>query len=58
MSLKGKNVRKIKGHEFTGVCVSEFITTKGEAKAVVECTVPGALGLLFIFRPDQLEVIP
>jgi len=54
---RGTLVRKIKGHEFEGFYLTEFVTTKGEIKCVVECYAIGARGLLFIFRPEQLEKV-
>ena len=50
-------LRKTKGHEFIGVLRSKFYVTGGAERIVVESTVPGALGLLFIFRPDQMEEV-
>ena len=51
-------LRKVKGHEFIGVLRAKFFVTGGAERIVVESTVPGALGLLFIFRPDQMEEVP
>lgn len=50
-------LRKTKGHEFIGVLRTVFTVGSGETRIVVESTVPGALGLLFIFRPDQMEEV-
>lgn len=58
MSYLNRALRKKSGHEFIGICVAEFVTTRGEQRIVVESTVSGALGLLFIFRPDQMEEQP
>jgi hypothetical protein len=50
-------LRKTKGHEFIGTLRTIFTTGDGNTRIVVESTVPGALGLLFIFRPDQMEEV-
>lgn len=54
MSL-GDHVRKVKGYEWPGIIVADFLTTKGERRLVVECTAAGVAGALHIFNPEQLE---
>lgn len=57
MSLLSKKVRKIGGSfEHTGTVVSEFKTTAGEDRIVLEFD-PPTDGMLHIYRPDQVEVI-
>jgi hypothetical protein len=52
-----KRVRKIGGsYQHTGTIVSEFTTTTGETRIVVEFDEP-VKGLLHIFRPDQVKAI-
>jgi hypothetical protein len=51
----GDKVRKVKGHQFIGTIVSVFITLEGNLRYVVESTVEGAKGLLFILNHEQLE---
>lgn len=52
---RGTKVYKPKGHEFIGEYLIEFDTIKGERRCVCECTAPGAGGMLYVLRPDQLE---
>ncbi len=51
----GDRVRKTSGYEFSGVVVSAFATMSGKDRYVVECTVPGAGGMLHIYNASQLE---
>lgn len=50
----GDKVQKVSGYSFTGVVVSAFRTLDGKERYVVQCTVPGAWGMLHIYSPDQL----
>lgn len=49
-------VRKRRGYKWPGIIVSCFLTTKGDLRFVVECTVPEVEGALHIFSPEQLEL--
>lgn len=51
----GCKVKKKSGFSFSGTVVSYFFTLDGKPRFVVESTVTGAEGLLFIFNPEQLE---
>lgn len=51
----GQRVHKLGGYAFPGVVVARFRTLTGGRRYVVECTAPGAAGMLHIFRPGQLE---
>ena len=50
----GDEVTKNSGYCFTGIVVSRFKTLAGEPRYVVECTVPGAGGMLHIYNEKQL----
>jgi hypothetical protein len=52
----GDEVEKINGYKWPGVVVASFLTTKGEHRVVVECTVPEVAGALHIYAPDQLKI--
>ena len=54
---EGDHVTKVKGYEFTGTVVSAFRTLAGKERFVVECTVPGAGGMLHIYNGEQLELL-
>lgn len=56
MKLDDK-VEKIKGYKWPGVIVADFLTTKGERRLVVECSVPEVAGALHIYAPEQLQVV-
>lgn len=57
MTLKGKKVRKTGGSfQHTGTVVSEFETTGGAQRIVLEFDAP-VDGMLHIYRPDQVEVL-
>lgn len=51
----GDVVIKTKGYHFEGVVVAVFQKLNGDTRYVVECTVPGAGGLLHIFNKDQFR---
>lgn len=51
----GDHVEKKKGYRWPGVVVAAFLTTRGEPRVVVECTVPEVEGALHIYHPDQLR---
>lgn len=48
----------MRGYQWPGVIVADFLTLTGDRRLVVECTVPEVRGALHIYSPDQLEVIP
>lgn len=50
-------VRKAQGHEFEGVFLCEYLDTKGRTWWMVELDTPGAKGLMFHFRKEQMEII-
>lgn len=50
-------VRKKEGHEFEGYFLKEYEDMKGRVWWMVELDTPGASGLMFHFRKDQMEVI-
>jgi len=52
---KGDLVKKVKGYEFSGVVVASFLTLAGKKRYVVECTVPGAGGMLHIYNETVLD---
>jgi hypothetical protein len=54
---KETKLRKVKGHEFEGVFLKEFDTLDGNVRIIVESTVVGSRGLLFILRKDQMEEV-
>lgn len=55
--MASKRVRKVGGsYQHTGTVVSEFETTSGEKRIVLEFDVP-VQGLLFILKPEQVEEI-
>lgn len=47
--------RKREGHQFEGIFLCEFHDTRGRHWAMVELDTPGAKGLMFHFRMEQLE---
>lgn len=51
----GDTVEKIRGYKWPGVVVASFVTTRGEHRLVVECTVPEVAGALHIYSPDQIR---
>lgn len=51
-----KKVRKKSGYDWPGVVVADFLTTSGERRIVVECTVPEVAGALHIYAPEQMEM--
>ena len=56
----GDIVKKIKGHQFTGVVVAVFKNSKGDTRVVVELfgsQTEDSGGLLHIFNTKQLQVI-
>jgi len=54
--LVGDRVKKKTGYGFPGVVVAVFNNLKGDERLVVECIVPGVLGMLHIFNPEQMEL--
>lgn len=53
----GQHVRKVGGEfQHTGTIVAVFTTIAGKPRLVLEFDTPIA-GMLYIYRPDQLEVI-
>jgi len=53
--VETRRVRKVGGsYQHTGTVVSEFETTAGKRRIVVEFDEP-VQGLLFILSPDQVE---
>ena len=52
---KFQPVNKVRGYKFPGKIMARFLTTRGEARYVVEATGPGYEGMLHIFNEDQLE---
>lgn len=56
--LLGQRVRKTGGSfQHTGVVVAEFETTAQERRIVLEFDAP-VKGMLHVYRPDQVEVLP
>jgi len=53
----GTNVRKIKGYTYIGQIRGVIDTLAGVKRYVVESTSEGSLGMLYIFRASQLEII-
>lgn len=53
----GDRVDKISGYKWPGIVVSTFLTTHGQPRVVVECTVPEVAGALHIYSPDQLRAV-
>lgn len=51
----GDEVIKSSGYKFPGVVVASFHNRAGDQRYVVECTAPGASGMLHIYSPAQLE---
>lgn len=52
-----RRVRKVGGNfQHSGTLVSEFHTTSGECRVVIEFDEP-VQGMLHIYRPDQVEII-
>ncbi|MEN6587305.1 MAG: hypothetical protein ABFE02_14795 [Sulfuricella sp.] len=50
--------RKVGGNfQHTGTIVAEFTTTAGEPRLVLEFDAPVA-GMLHVYRPDQVELLP
>jgi|TARA_R110000822_G_scaffold118946_8_gene251814 hypothetical protein len=49
-------VKKTKGYSFNGIIVSVFQKINGDWRYVVECTIPGAEGMLHVFNHDNLEL--
>lgn len=57
MSLIGLRVTKVGGSfQHTGTVVSEFVTTLGQPRIVLEFDSPVA-GMLHVYRPDQVEIV-
>lgn len=52
----GDIVGKKKGYSFDGEVRAVFKTIFGNTRLVVECTVPGVVGCLHIFSPDDLFI--
>lgn len=52
---EGEIVIKTEGHDFRGVVIAKFHTLSGKLRYVVECTVPGAAGIVHIFAPRQIK---
>lgn len=48
-------VQKTKGYKWPGIVVSQFLTTSGKERYVVECTVEGVKGALHVYSPEQLK---
>jgi len=56
-TMLNKRVRKNAGSfQHTGTVVSEFETTAGKKRIVLEFDTP-VDGMLHIYRPDQVEII-
>ena len=51
----GTMVRKKDGHEFEGHFLCEYTDMKGRVWWMVELSTPGAKGLMFHFRREQME---
>ena len=54
----GENVKKSHGYPFPGVVVARFRNSKGHERYVIEATGRNYTGMLHIFGPHQLELIP
>ncbi len=54
----GDQVVKIRGYHFEGEVVAAYHTRNGDARYVVECTVPGAAGMQHIYNGSQLSLVP
>jgi hypothetical protein len=48
--------RKKDGHEFDGWWLCNFTDSKGRKWMMVELDIPGAEGLMFHFRVEQMEL--
>lgn len=55
--LVGKHVRKKDGSRFKGYVQAMFLTRAQRVRVVVEADSPDYLGMLHIYRPDQLEEV-
>ena len=54
----GDKVEKTSGYNFPGVIVAKFKKLDStEERFVVECTEPAVLGILHVFREEQLKKI-
>lgn len=54
----GDRFRKISGYRFEGVIVSIFTNLKGETRIVGELVGQNGAGMLHIFAPNQIEILP
>jgi len=55
MTLLGMPVKTVKGAEFCGTVVAEFVTTEGMPHVVVEATSPGFRRSLHVYPTHQVE---
>lgn len=53
----GDRVEKVSGYKWPGIVVSKFITTGGDLRVVVECTVPEVKGALHIYNLQQIRKV-
>jgi hypothetical protein len=57
MFAVGDKVEKAKGYRWPGEVVASFVSSKGEYRVAVECTVPEVAGALNIYSPDQIAAV-